>query len=254
MRPSQEIHRLPRDISVAKWKAVEWKNWLLYYAVPCLSGILDHRYVEHLSHLVVAVYLMLQETISSDDLLAAEAHITAFITAVTPLYGEKAMTFNMHSLLHLAESVRKTGPLWSTSAFPFESEIYTVKQQIKGPVSVAVQIAKNMVAANICKATVPSTQHLTPSCKNYCRKIISTVPLHQRHVQINDVVMLGTPITITARDLPLTSPLDPSTLLQSFTSCIYKYQLLRSTQHEGSILRNDDRYVQTHDREFLEDM
>ena len=179
IRPPQEIQRLPRDISAAKWKAAEWKNWLLYYAVPCLSGILDHRYVEHLSHLVVAVYLLLQETISSDDFLAAEGHITAFITAVTPLYGEKAMTFNMSSLLHLVDSVRKTGPLWAPSAFPFESEIYIVKQEIQGPESVAGQIAKNMVAANICKATVASTQRLTASCKTYGRKIISTVPLHQ---------------------------------------------------------------------------
>ena len=180
IRSPQEIHCLPRDISAAKWKAAEWKNWLLYYAVPCLLGILDHRYMEHLSVVVVAVYLVLQETISADELLAAEDHITAFITAVTPLHGEKAMTFNMHSLLHLVDSVRKTGPLWATSAFPFESEVYTVKQEIKGPVNVAVQIAKNMVAVNICKATVAFTQRLTASCKAYCRTIISTVRLHQR--------------------------------------------------------------------------
>ena len=63
--------------------------------------------------------------------------------------------------------------------------------------------------------------------------------------------MLGTPITINALDLPLTSPLAPSTTLQTFTSCIYKHQLLRSAQHERSTVRNDDRYVQTYNCQFL---
>ena len=66
IRPPQEINRLPRDITAAKWKVVEWKNRLLHYAVPCLSSVLDHRYMQYLSYLVVAVYLLLQETISPD--------------------------------------------------------------------------------------------------------------------------------------------------------------------------------------------
>ena len=40
------------------------------------------------------------------------------------------MTFNIHSLLHVVESVRKNGPLWSNSAFPLEGNIYHLKKNV----------------------------------------------------------------------------------------------------------------------------
>ena len=36
------------------------------------------------------------------------------------LYGPKFITFNVHQLLHLPQSVRQWGPLWAHSVFPFE--------------------------------------------------------------------------------------------------------------------------------------
>ena len=37
------------------------------------------------------------------------------------LYGAASVSFSVHLLMHMAESVRNWGPLWATSTFPFES-------------------------------------------------------------------------------------------------------------------------------------
>ncbi|KAM7298547.1 Pogo transposable element with KRAB domain [Ixodes scapularis] len=61
-----------------------------------------------------------------------------FVAQVPVLYKQVAMTFNIHQLLHLANTVRRMGPLWANSAFTFESgnsqllqHVSTVKQQNK---------------------------------------------------------------------------------------------------------------------------
>lgn len=40
------------------------------------------------------------------------------------------MSFNVHSLCHLAEGVRKHGSLKETSAFPFENQIQVIKNSV----------------------------------------------------------------------------------------------------------------------------
>ena len=35
--------------------------------------------------------------------------------------GEEYMTMNVHLLLHLLDTVKRLGPLWGHSCFPFES-------------------------------------------------------------------------------------------------------------------------------------
>ena len=50
----------------------------------------------------------------------AEIALKKFVITVGVLYGQKHVSFNVHQLCHLAQSVRDWGPLWATSAFPFE--------------------------------------------------------------------------------------------------------------------------------------
>ena len=58
IKPLTRISRRPRSISMYKqWKASKWRNWLLYYALPCLDGILQQRYPLHLAKLSRAVFI-----------------------------------------------------------------------------------------------------------------------------------------------------------------------------------------------------
>ncbi|KYN30395.1 hypothetical protein ALC56_15325, partial [Trachymyrmex septentrionalis] len=55
-----------------------------------------------------------------------------FVCEIEILYGKNAMTFNMHSLLHIVYNVCMSGPLWAISAFPYENEIFHLKQNVSG--------------------------------------------------------------------------------------------------------------------------
>lgn len=45
------------------WKAKEWQQWLLFFALPCLDGILSPVLLEHFALLVKGVFLLLQNTV-----------------------------------------------------------------------------------------------------------------------------------------------------------------------------------------------
>lgn len=122
LKPPQFFTRLPRTVEDRSlWKASEWKWWLLFYSVPCLHGILPTDYLEHFCLLVNGIFLLLKDNISRDDLKVAMSNLSQFVYQVEELYGLEAMTFNIHQLVHLPQSVLQLGPLWSHSTFVFES-------------------------------------------------------------------------------------------------------------------------------------
>jgi len=82
------------------------------------------------------------------------------------------MTFNVHSVLHLCESVRKSGPLWATSAFPFEGGIYILKQQISSPKSVDEQIAQKMLQ-RATHMTFEKMYLKSEKCSFFCESFLS---------------------------------------------------------------------------------
>ncbi|XP_072141938.1 uncharacterized protein, partial [Dermacentor andersoni] len=143
--PPDLITRLPRSLRErAFWKATEWRNWLLYYSLPCCLGVLHSRYWSHFALLVEAIFTLLTEELSPGDLTHAgrsvylvsatksPAHDTCvfngqtrnllqrFVSRTAGLYGVKSLTFNVHLLQHITSSVKNFGPLWSHSAFVFE--------------------------------------------------------------------------------------------------------------------------------------
>nr|XP_042895059.1 uncharacterized protein LOC107451905 [Parasteatoda tepidariorum] len=121
IKPPHAFTRLPRSITERKyWKANEWKTWLLFYALPCLRGILPDKFLQHLSLLSESIFLLLKESVSIADIRGADIMLTQFVIQMEIFYGTAAMTFNVHQMLHLASSVRDLGPLWAYSAFVFK--------------------------------------------------------------------------------------------------------------------------------------
>ncbi|XP_064463072.1 uncharacterized protein LOC135373982 [Ornithodoros turicata] len=120
IKPPHCITRLPRSITDrVHWKASELRNWLLYYSLPCTAGTLPREYWSHLAKLSEAVHILLGQEITEQDISHADELLRSFVYHCIGLYGESFMTFNVHALLHLAESVRYLGPLWAHSAFVF---------------------------------------------------------------------------------------------------------------------------------------
>lgn len=141
--PPREVKRMPRPAKERKWwKAKEWENWLLYYSVPVLEGILDRSKIEHWACLVEALHIMLGRTLTVAGIARAEELLLDFHVRAQLLYNKRCMTYNMHQLTHLLKSVRQWGPLWAHSAFPFEAGNGGLKDAVKAANGIPHQICR----------------------------------------------------------------------------------------------------------------
>lgn len=120
--PPHDFSRPPRSILHHKyWKASEYRNWLLYYSLPLLSGVLPPLHLHHFALLVCSMHMLLQECVKEVEIRAAEDMLTKFYELLPELYGNECCTINAHLLIHLTKYVCLWGPLWTHSAFGFES-------------------------------------------------------------------------------------------------------------------------------------
>lgn len=145
IKPPQSIERLPRDLEkhFLSLKATELQVWLLFYAIPSLSGILPDRYLEHFACLSDAVYILLGDSISTAQLNQAAALLNKFYADFVKLYPAGSCGLNVHNACsHLVWYVSLWGPLWAWSTFPFEDTNSTILQAAHGTGNVMKQIMK----------------------------------------------------------------------------------------------------------------
>lgn len=123
IKPPHWISRRPRSVSehFKYWKASELRAWLFYYSIPILSSIMEPIYFFHYCSFVQAIWLLCQDSVTQRDLQQSYGLLNYFVYMMNSLYGERYMTLNTHSLLHLPGCVQDIGPLWVYSCFPFES-------------------------------------------------------------------------------------------------------------------------------------
>ncbi|KAH7957905.1 hypothetical protein HPB51_028110 [Rhipicephalus microplus] len=154
IKPHSCMPRLPRSVSLRKyWKASEWQQWLLYFSLPCLEGLLPRQYLKHFALLVKGIALLLQDTVSLSDISVSTDCLVKFVVDMQFLYGEKNMTFNVHQLLHMAQSVLNQGPLWAHSCFAFESNIGQIKQLVTSAKGAPLQIVERLMMASNFRGT-----------------------------------------------------------------------------------------------------
>ncbi|KAJ8671106.1 hypothetical protein QAD02_002365 [Eretmocerus hayati] len=143
--PPNFVTRLPRSISdIAYWKAFELKVFLLTYSLPLLHDIMDQRYFNHHTLLVYGLYLLNQESISTQMIDLAEKLLNEYVSQFGLLYGDDHMNCNLHLLLHLPEIVRCFGPLWVVSCFPFENMNGVLKKLVHGTKYAETQICSSV--------------------------------------------------------------------------------------------------------------
>lgn len=123
IRPPYFFKRMPRSIMLAKfYKASEYYNFLLFYSLPAIVDYLPHEYWQHWILLVKSVVILLQERIKKgSDLEQAEVLLKLFVQKTETLYCDRELSYNLHQLRHLVLFIKRWGPLWATSSFPFEN-------------------------------------------------------------------------------------------------------------------------------------
>ena len=69
------------------YTASEMRNWILYFSLPVLHGILPEPYISHFSLLVAALQLLSSVSVTQDGLKYATDCISTFLDKFPDLYG-----------------------------------------------------------------------------------------------------------------------------------------------------------------------
>lgn len=136
-----EVTRVPRPVT-EKCKANKWKNFVLYYSIPCLKNLLPEKYLKHWLLFVFSLYTFSKESIADAEFKLAKSAFQKFVENVEDLYGITYLKFNVHRLLHIPRFVRNYGNLWAWSAFPFENFNGVMKKVFHGTQYIPHQICK----------------------------------------------------------------------------------------------------------------
>lgn len=129
LKPCSYATRKPRSLHErGNFKATEYRNLLLYYLRFALNGLLDNNKIKHFELLSAATYI--QSKISEKEALEASDMLIKFADQFERIYGQAAVTMNVHILRHYGSSVLQCGPLWSYSLFAFEKNIGTLKKSV----------------------------------------------------------------------------------------------------------------------------
>lgn len=192
IKPCRDISRLPSSLTVAhRWKANECRAWLLHYSVMVLQELLSEQYVHHRALLVKAVYMLLQREVTADDVTESRALLTKFVSDICILYGKQHLSYNVHQLKHLSDSVLTSGPLWRTSAFPFESHNQQLLKLFHGYNHIPMQIAHCFVTLHTLPQLLKSPE-ISFDTRRQCQTWLDGYPLVKRALKLEpDVTLIG---------------------------------------------------------------
>ena len=147
IEPPRDLRRSTEKISNKSiWKATNWKAWMLYFCLPICSKFISSELLQHFALFINSMFTLLKMDIMEEELDKCEQDLLTFVARYETFYGVQHMTFNVHAIMHLVNSIRQSGPLWATSAFPFENNIYFLKECFNVPKSVEQQMTKSLLA------------------------------------------------------------------------------------------------------------
>ncbi len=144
-----EFARRPRPLEdLPRFKATEFRQFLLYTGPVILKGVLPQELYDHFMVLHVAIKLLSSSQTCFKYNTFSLKLLRHFVRESAKLYGGHFISFNVHCLIHLPADVRRFGPLDSFSCFPFENCLFKVKKLVRHSQSALVQVVKRLVESS----------------------------------------------------------------------------------------------------------
>lgn len=129
-----DFARRPRSLDAcSKYKATEFRQFLLYTGPAVTHDILDKQVYKHFLFLHAAIRVLVSKSPSRLQLNFAKLALQKFVERCERLYGPHFNTYNVHGLLHLTDDVKLLGSLDFFSAFPYENNMSIFKKYCRKP-------------------------------------------------------------------------------------------------------------------------
>lgn len=106
-----EFARKPRGLyDVDKWKATEFRQFLLYTGIVIMKLILSPMLYNHFLCLSVAIRILINPYLCVKFNTYANSLLLWFVSHYGEFYDEKYFSYNVHNILHLANDVQTLVP------------------------------------------------------------------------------------------------------------------------------------------------
>lgn len=139
-----EFQRKPRGIEeLPRWKATEFRQFILYYGPIVLKNIVDDDLYYEVLLLHVAYRLISTPRHFHSNANTAEELLQVFVENFSKIFGEQSITFNVHCLLHLTQCVKEYGIVSNFSAYEFENFLQFLKIEFGVPLLFCNKLEKN---------------------------------------------------------------------------------------------------------------
>lgn len=127
-----DFNKKPRSLLESKrWKATEYRTFLLYTGPVVLKSALSHdKYLNFITLHAVTTILSNSKHIEL-YLDYAKLLLRYYIETFIILYGKENASHNTHNLLHICDDVKNFGSLQEFSAFPFENYMQSILKMIR---------------------------------------------------------------------------------------------------------------------------
>ena len=140
-----EFARKPRSLKeLSRWKATEFRAFLLFTGPVVLSGKIDNNIYDHFLKLHIGMKILLTPELCRRNNSLAKGLLREYVQEADNLYGEDFISYNVHCLVHLADDALRFGHLDRCSAFPFENMLGGLKSLLRKPGSRLSQIVKRL--------------------------------------------------------------------------------------------------------------
>lgn len=140
-----EFTRRPRTVAeVKRWKATEFRQFLLYVGPCILNDILEKAVYNHFMLLSVAIRILASPHLPLDHAKYANELLVLFVNEGAKIYGKEFLVYNVHSLVHLTNDVINLGPLEDFSAFKYENVLGMIKRLVRKPQYPMQQVVRRL--------------------------------------------------------------------------------------------------------------
>ena len=159
--------RRPRGLDeIDRWKATEFRQFLLYSGILALDGILRGDLYNNFLCLSVAISILVCPSLARVHKTYAHDLLTYFVQQGSVLYGEEFLVYNVHSLIHLAQNTEEYGTLDACSAFKFENYMQKLKKMVRSGSNPVAQLAKRLGELSNQRIAVPMEKNISTKKPN----------------------------------------------------------------------------------------
>lgn len=143
-----EFARQPRSLDeIERWKATEFRQFLLYTGPVVLRDVVSTKQYEHFLCLSIGISILLESDQDKREayLEYAKSLLKHFVENSAEFYGDTFCVYTIHTLLHLHEDVSHFHcSLNNISAFPFENHLQSIKRMVRCGNNPIAQVTKRL--------------------------------------------------------------------------------------------------------------